>query len=134
MSRDKFLRLLGFEFASILVVIVAFAAISSRPIASVIGATAFVGVGLYIVWTLWRSGQPTRYASFYLVLIHLVLTVIMAVHRVMNWNLPLEEITLWGIPALVFHRGTQICFWALIAATCYDMFRQMKNELRPVAG
>lgn len=131
-TRKKFLLFAGLEFAAILITILAFAIIKLRPLASVVAATPFILVGLYIIRELWRTHRPLQFATFYMAILHVALTTIIGAQRVLFWDLPLEQILLFDIPLPVFHKVAQTCFWILIAATYVDMYRELKKaELRP---
>lgn len=124
--RKKFLLFAGLEFAAILVTILAFALIKVRPVASIVAATPFILVGLYIIAELWRTHRPFHFATFYLAIIHVVLTTVVAVQRLSFWDLKLEDILLMGLPLPWFHKLAQACFWILIVATYVDMYREQK--------
>lgn len=131
-TRKKFLLFAGLEFSAILITILAFALIKSRPMASVVAATPFILIGLYIIRELWRTHRPQQFATFYLAIIHVLLTTIVGAQRVLFWDLPLEQILLFDIPLPVFHKVSQACFWMLIAATYIDMYRELrKTGLQP---
>ena len=127
-SRKQFLLFAGLEFAAILVTILAFALIKIRPVASIVAAAPFIFVGLYIIWVLWRTHRPLQFATFYLAILHVALTTFIGVQRVLFWDLPLEQITLFDIPLPVLHKVAQACFWILIAATYVDMYREQKRS------
>lgn len=123
----KFLLFAGFELAAILVTILAFALIKLRPLASVVAATPFILVGLYIIRELWRTQRPLQFATFYLAIMHVVLTTVIGVQRALFWSLPLEQIMLLGTPLPAVHKVAQACFWLLLVATCVDMYRESKR-------
>lgn len=123
-SRKKFLLFACLEFVAILITILAFAIIKIRPLASVVAATPFILVGLYIIWELWRTHRPFQFVTFYLAIIHVSLTTIIGVQRVLFWDLPLERIMLFDVPLPVMHKVAQACFWMLIVATYIDMYRE----------
>lgn len=131
-SRKQFFLFACFEFAAILVTILAFALIKIRPVASIVAATPFILVGLYIIRQLWRTQRHFQFATFYMAILHVVLTAIIGVQRMLFWNFPLEQITLFDIPLPLLHKVAQACFWILIAATYVDMYREQKrNALHP---
>lgn len=123
----KFLLFAGFELAAILITILAFALIKLRPLASVVAATPFILVGLYIIRELWRTQRPLQFVTFYLAILHVILTTVIGVQRALFWSLPLEQIMLLGTPLPVVHQVAQACFWLLLAATCVDMYRESRR-------
>lgn len=131
MPRNRFLLFVGLEFAAILITLIAFALIQVRPVASVVAATPFILVGLYMIIQFWQTGRPLQYAAFYLAIVHVIMTAVIGLRRVMFWDLPLEEILMFDVPLPVYHKGSQTIFWALIIATCYDMFREQKRPPLP---
>lgn len=128
-SRKQFLLFAGLEFAAILVTLLAFVIFKIRPVASIVAATPFILVGLYIIRELWRTHRPFQFATFYLAILHVTLTTIIGAQRVMFWDLPLERIMLFDIPLAVLHKVAQACFWILIVATYVDMYREQKMRV-----
>lgn len=126
--RKKFLLFAGLEFVAILITILAFAIIKLRPLASIVSATPFILVGLYIIRELWRTQRPLQFFTFYMAILHVALTTILGVRRVSFWNLPLEQIMLFDVPLPLLHKVAQACFWILIVATYVDMYRELKRE------
>ncbi|WP_413585086.1 hypothetical protein [Bdellovibrio sp. HCB274] len=128
MRRNRFLEYLVIQGLVIVAVMVIFASISDRQVAATIAGVLFVAVPLGLMaWEHQRAGfkEAVWYAGvlqFWVIFALPILGI-----RLMNWGVPFDQLSFWGIPGPLLHSWSSKSYMVMIVITAIRWFKLNKK-------
>lgn len=127
--RRLFIQFLCIQILSIVWAIVLFKLLPDRVLAGFVAGAGFVFVGAYMIIKLRQYSNKTKMFSYWGAYVHLfIFTLPMILFRVLNTGVDFNQVRILLWTGTEFHRGSEIVFTILIAATLVDFFR-FKNKV-----
>lgn len=113
---------LAIQAVTVPFVILVFRLIEYRVLAASLAGGWFCLTGLIMMYLSARWPPKFRSPAFLLTTFFtLIVAFPMLVIRSLNWELPMNEIRIWGIRGDVFHGFSNISFLAMVAATFWQL-------------
>lgn len=102
-----------------------FAFISEKRIAAVIAGLGFIIIPMLLIFSEFQLGDGKKSVVTWAAIVFLVLSALpIFCLRVFNWDSEFNELTFIGISANFLHRASNILYFVVIAAVCWNLFRQ----------
>lgn len=126
-TQSYFKKIIFTELAVLLAVAAVFIFIKNLLLAGIIASMLFIFVGIYIVYTLKNTLHLSKVPTYALALVHLLVTSLIILIRVLNINVDYNSILFFGFSSATIHTAASVVYYALIGATIFDYFR-LKNS------
>lgn len=102
--------------------------ILERQTAGLIAGSCFCIASLSMVVTSLRWQRPMTYATFWLSIVYCFgVSLPLLGTRILNWGIPLSDLTILGISGPLFHRAANAVFLGLCSAIAWDLYRLRKK-------
>jgi hypothetical protein len=119
------------QLSTVPIVILIFKLIEEKRVAGLVAGVFFLSltVGLFLFLRRGKNSQMLGTSWFALLFLALV-AVPMVYKRATNFDLPFEQIEIWGISGPEFHRLSERVFLILVVMTLMDLFRAKYLDLK----